>query len=1306
MKKQLWVVLLAIVMVMSLIACVACKNDPATYTLTYAAGEGSGTAPEVESYKEGETVTIKANPFTAPANKEFDGWSDGTTKYQANGTLKMPAANVTLTAQWKDKSTVIPKPDVTLESISAAYDGTIEVNGSIDKTKLTVTASYSDQSSKEVTDYILGTIDTSEAGGAQVIITYKEGEITKTFTLTITIVQPDTPIQQHTVTFDPGNGEDTWTVSVNDGETVARPETDPVHPDGKTFRYWTNNSGEYDFTAPISRDIEITASYAWKVTFLAGTGAIGTIDSQWVSMWTARGITLPEATGLSNGDKVFAGWSDGEQTYQAGDTYVGQGNVTLTAQWSEAVASDKYTLTFTVGSHGAGTPPAARQLSAGETTVLPDGTGLVLDEGYENEVFLGWSTNWKGNPLLLAGSTYTMPAENVTLQAIWGEDPEKPIIEPNGAWIGTFDVVEDDEYEYELVIALDSDGKTLLITFDGDEATNISIEVVNGNQQITFDIANVLMTSTYIITLEANGSFTFNDAEYYFDYTIEKRVQKYTVTYIKSTNESQISNIVGNVPAAAEVAEGSVITMPAANTLTLDHYTLTAWRVFELVIPSDGSDAYWTAKLDADNKAINIAPGAEFTMIGSNIRLCGVWTANTVTINFNANGGSGEIASVTNKQYNSTYLLPTTCAFTAPAGMKFAGWSTSADGDLLDGGLKLDSAVVSAEDTVTIYAIWKSTTETPTTPLIDDIKGAWAAESHTLDIIAGSDAANESIKGYAVLDGKYFLVVLADAGNYYAYSLDYSLFYTVSLSEGSLILTSDAGNAITLSDKTELVNVDRVMFEGNWNKESVSTITGTTSTQPWVITANAVYYNASMTKASINMVIGKYFVISYDQAGYSYVYVLEKKEVNLEGWYIAPEYVPAATTFVPADFLTLTVQGEINQIVNAGATPNASKIEAPQAPEGKEFAKWVIAGTETEFDLTAAMTESVSIEAVFQAKTSQVNTYIGNVTIDGIFGAKYTFTRFDIDFDALTISGIVSSGEECTITIANAKHPNYKPNTYGDSSLYYDVIITIEKSTLNTHFVVNAEQTKLSVCDDDDNVLNNGEFILQTAESTSWKPLSATDSNCDLYKLAQDADIRLYFDEPFENGGIKFLGIEFNVHSVLGVRIKGVYESNGEEKVPASYLSYPTQSEVNVAWLVYHSTAYDIVIGEKEDGKFYVVSFKYGSNNTEYDTTERVLGEKPSTPPVEETASLTPYNGTYIGDGIMINGYNVVYVMIDGDSSITLMDDEEDYFTSNISEIKKVDGLVVATFEQGTLTVNADGSITVTVGSNSATFTK
>lgn len=77
----------------------------ATYTVTYAAGEGSGSMTDSNSpYEAGTEVTLLDNTFTAPTGKVFEGWqvkdaSNNDVTVTA-GKFTMPASNVTVTAQW------------------------------------------------------------------------------------------------------------------------------------------------------------------------------------------------------------------------------------------------------------------------------------------------------------------------------------------------------------------------------------------------------------------------------------------------------------------------------------------------------------------------------------------------------------------------------------------------------------------------------------------------------------------------------------------------------------------------------------------------------------------------------------------------------------------------------------------------------------------------------------------------------------------------------------------------------------------------------------------------------------------------------------------------------------------------------------------------------------------------------------------------------------------------------------------------------------------------------------------------------
>ena len=79
-----------------------------SYAVTYAAGGGAGEMTDSNSpYVAGAEVTLLANAFTAPTDKEFDAWvvtktNGGASVTVTDGKFIMPAEAVTVTASWKD----------------------------------------------------------------------------------------------------------------------------------------------------------------------------------------------------------------------------------------------------------------------------------------------------------------------------------------------------------------------------------------------------------------------------------------------------------------------------------------------------------------------------------------------------------------------------------------------------------------------------------------------------------------------------------------------------------------------------------------------------------------------------------------------------------------------------------------------------------------------------------------------------------------------------------------------------------------------------------------------------------------------------------------------------------------------------------------------------------------------------------------------------------------------------------------------------------------------------------------------------
>ena len=70
-----------------------------------------------------------------------------------------------------------------------------------------------------------------------------------------------------------------------------------------------------------------------------------------------------------------------------------------------------------------------------------------------------------------------------------------------------------------------------------------------------------------------------------------------------------------------------------------------------------------------------------------------------VTVSFDANGGEGTMADVTDAVLGVEYTLPD-CAFTAPEGKYFAGWSLARDGEIITG------TSITPETDITLYAVW------------------------------------------------------------------------------------------------------------------------------------------------------------------------------------------------------------------------------------------------------------------------------------------------------------------------------------------------------------------------------------------------------------------------------------------------------------------------------------------------------------------------------------------------------------------------------------------------------------------------
>lgn len=151
---------------------------------------------------------------------------------------------------------------VVLASIAVTPPTKTEYNvgESLDKAGMVVTATYNDESTKDVTaDATLSGFDSSAAGEVTVTVSYTEGDVTKTATFTVTIVEPVVTTYTISVSADPAEGGTvTGGGTYNENASVTVTATANSN---YTFVKWTENGEQvstdasYTFTATADRTL-------------------------------------------------------------------------------------------------------------------------------------------------------------------------------------------------------------------------------------------------------------------------------------------------------------------------------------------------------------------------------------------------------------------------------------------------------------------------------------------------------------------------------------------------------------------------------------------------------------------------------------------------------------------------------------------------------------------------------------------------------------------------------------------------------------------------------------------------------------------------------------------------------------------------------------------------------------------------------------------------------------------------------------------------------------------------------------------
>ena len=239
----------------------------------------------------------------------------------------------------------------------------------------------------------------------------------------------------------------------------------------------------------------------------------------------------------------------------------------------------------------------------------------------------------------------------------------------------------------------------------------------NGSWKIT-------ITSAGVATIKAQGANTRNWLRQNSNNSIfscygsgQNDVSIYK--YVNVAQKVELVNIKYNINGGTgtispmENVKGSSFVIP-----TIDSITAPAGKLFK----------EWNSKIDGTGVAYE--EGQTITL-KNNLELFAIWEEiSNVTLSFNANGGTGNIESITKEKY-STFTIPSIDEITPPTGMLFVSWNTKQDGT----GTSYDEGdLIELDENLELFAIWETISNvtlsfnenggTGTISSIENIKGS------------------------------------------------------------------------------------------------------------------------------------------------------------------------------------------------------------------------------------------------------------------------------------------------------------------------------------------------------------------------------------------------------------------------------------------------------------------------------------------------------------------------------------------------------------------------------------------------------
>jgi len=459
--------------------------------------------------------------------------------------------------------------------------------------------------------------------------------------------------------------------------------------DGWTFRVQALSNGTWSakrysrYTeSPAYEAVNEPESYTVTYDANGGSGSMAsenlTIDSDGFAknyIFPQCGFTAPDGKEFDKWQWYYNSNPETLNEITPGNSPWIYGDITVKALWKDK-ADTTYTISFAANG---GTGIMENVTGVSGVYVLPE-CPFEAPAGY---TFSCWAIGSQLGEQKVPGAAISV-TKDTTIVAIWVEAQQKYIKKPVG---GVTSINETFTISYKLSIQPDTIWLQFYNDYQGNWTDNFCLATMPTSAEAYTE------TEVPCIHQDTEEQVKWRLAAYLDGVTYHSN--EFVIEYVNKVFSTQPENqtVLKNNDATVNYELNFV---PA--TVKVERYveSVQYGNYWEYVCGADAATATITG-FDSDTTRNYRIAASDGENVFYSKTFTVTWTSG-YEISFDANGGTGSMSSVDNQA--GQYTLPA-CTFAAPEEKVFAGWATSANGEIISG------ETIDVTGNITLYAIWK-----------------------------------------------------------------------------------------------------------------------------------------------------------------------------------------------------------------------------------------------------------------------------------------------------------------------------------------------------------------------------------------------------------------------------------------------------------------------------------------------------------------------------------------------------------------------------------------------------------------------